>query len=329
MKIPVLTVISFFCGFHLMAQLQERPINLHGALRVVENQMIDKAGLPPQLRGLSLSWSVWGGKKYYNAEVVDWLTKDFNISLLRASMGVQPDGGYLKNRDEQMKLMITVIDKAIKEGIYVLIDWHDHNADQHLEESKAFFTIMAQKYAKVPNVIYEIFNEPSKQSWEVVKRYSVEVIKTIRQYDTKNIIVIGSPRWDQDVDLAASDPIQGFGNLVYSFHFYTSDPSHQEKLRTKAELAMKKGIALFVTEWGVGESNGNGEFDREKTAIWMEWMEKNRLSWVNWNVTDKNETTALMLKGASIKGGWKSEQLTEAGKYIRKQLLMLNKRPHL
>ena len=325
MKRSILTVAFLLYAFCLTAQQSMSPVALHGALRVEGSRMVNKAGISPQLRGISLSWSLWGGKKYYNPEVVQWLTSDFKISLLRASMGVQPEGGYLRNREEQMQLMLTVIDKAISEGIYVLIDWHDHNAEQHLEESKAFFAVMAQKYAGVPNVIYEIFNEPAKQSWEVVKNYSVEVIKTIRQYDTKNVIVIGSPRWDQDVDVAASDPIRGFDNLVYSFHFYASDPNHQEKLREKAELAMKRGLALFVTEWGVGESNGNGEFNRKKTAVWMEWMEKNRLSWVNWNVTDKNETTALMLPGASTKGGWKSGELTESGKYIRKQLHRLNK----
>jgi endoglucanase len=184
---------------------------------------------------------------------------------------------------------------------------------------------MSKKYSGVPNVIYEIFNEPAKQSWEVVKNYSVEVIKTIRQYDPNNIIVVGSPRWDQDVDVAAADPIKGFDNLVYSFHFYASDPNHQEGLRAKAELAMKRGLALFVTEWGVGESNGNGEFNLEKTGRWLDWMEQNRLSWVVWNVTDKNETTALMLPGAPANGGWKPEQLTANGKYMREQLRLLNK----
>jgi len=325
MKFLVLTLALFFAMGQMIAQHANRPSDINGALKVEGNCMVNNAGIPPQLRGISLSWSVWGGKKYYNPEVVGWLTKDFKISLLRASMAVQPLGGYLTNREEQMNLMVTVIDKAISEGIYVLIDWHDHNAEQHLEESKAFFAVMAKKYAGVPNVIYEIFNEPARQSWEIVKNYSVEVIKTIRQYDTRNVIVVGSPRWDQDVDVAAADPIVGFGNLVYSFHFYASDPNHQDKLRAKAEMAMSRGLALFVTEWGVGESNGNGVFDRGKTALWMDWMEKNRLSWALWNVTDKQETTALLLPGAPVGGNWTVEQLTESGKYIREQLLILNK----
>jgi len=318
------TIVLFLFFVNSMAQ-QSRPVDLNGALRIEKNQMVNKDGIAPQLRGISLSWSLWQGKKYYNPKVIDWLTSDFKISLLRASMGVQPDSGYLKNRDEQLKLMTTVIDQAIKNGIYVLIDWHDHNADQHLEESKAFFTIMAKKYSGVPNVIYEIFNEPATQSWDVIKAYSVEVIKTIRQYDPKTVIVVGNPRWDQDVDVAAADPIKGFKNLVYSFHFYASDPNHQEKLRAKADLAMKQGIALFVTEWGVGESNGDGVFNRDKTALWLNWMESNHLSWANWNVTDKKETTALLMSGASVDGGWSNRDLTDAGVYIREQLRKLNK----
>ena len=301
------------------------PVEVHGQLRVNGNQLTDSSGKPAQLRGISLSWSLWEGKKYYNPVVVDWLTKDFKINLLRASMGVQPDSGYLNNSAEQLILMTKVIDQCITNGIYVLIDWHDHNADQHLGQSKKFFSLMAQKYAGKPNVIYEIFNEPVHQTWPVVKKYAIEVIKEIRKFDKKNIIVIGSPRWDQDVDLVASDPITGYENLIYSFHFYASDPNHQEKLRAKAEVAMHMGIALFVTEWGVGESNGNGEFNRKKTKIWLEWLEKNKLSWDVWHITDKKETTAMLVPGAAVKGEWKKDELTDCGCYIRDVLNQLNK----
>ena len=301
------------------------PVDLHGQLRVQGNQLVDKLGLPPRLRGISLSWSIWEGKKYYNPKVVDWLSKDFSISLLRAAMGVQPNGGYLQKREEHISLMVKVIDQAIKNGIYVLIDWHDHNADQHLEASKEFFSIMAQKYSGTPNVIYEIFNEPVHLGWPQVKTYAVEVIKTIRKYDPKNVIVIGSPTWDQDVDIAALDPITGFDNLAYSFHFYSSDPGHQEKLREKGDLALKRGIALFVTEWGVAQSNGNGEINREKTRVWLDWLEKNKLSWAVWHITDKNESTAIIKPGTSPKGNWKEVDLTECGTYIREQIRRLNK----
>lgn len=301
------------------------PIARHGRLQVKENQIVNKTGEPPQLRGISFSWSIWAGKKYYNTAVVDWLVDDFKVTLLRLSMAIEPDGGYLQQPHEQAALIQQVADHAIKRGVYVIIDWHDHNAEKNAEQAKAFFGQMARRYAGTPNVIYEIWNEPEQQTWPVIKTYSLELIETIRKHDPDNLIVVGSPHWDQDVDVAAEDPITGYRNIAYSFHFYASDPRHQENLRKKAETAIAKGLPLLVTEWGVGEANGDGVFDLEKTDRWMEWMEKHQLSWVNWNLTDKAETTAILVPGASIKGNWNPEALTAAGKYAKESLHKLNK----
>ncbi len=282
--------------------------------------------MPPQLRGISFSWSIWQGRKYYNPSVVNWLATDFKVSLIRASMAVQPDHGYLQEPEAQTELVENVVDQAVKDGIYVLVDWHDHHSNQHIPQAKEFFTKMAKHYSGVPNVIYEIWNEPEGNiSWDTVKNYAVQLITEIRKYDKQNLIVVGSPRWDQDVDVVAGSPVSGFNNVAYSFHFYASDPNHQEKLRARADIAIKKGLPLMITEWGVGESNGNGKFDRELVKTWLTWMEQNKLSWVNWNITDKKETTALLLPGAPDNGGWTEGQLTPAGNYIREQLRALNK----
>lgn len=300
------------------------PVAKHGALKVVDSRMVNQHGVPPQLRGVSFSWSIWQGQKYYNTDVVDWLIEDFDVSLLRFSMAIEPAGGYLEQPATQAELIETTVDHAIRRGVYVIIDWHDHNADKNIEEAKAFFAKMAKKYAGVPNVIYEIWNEPESQTWPVIKAYSEEVIDVIREYDVDNLIIIGSSRWDQDVDITALNPIQGRHNLVYSFHFYASDPHHQEILRQKAERAMQRGLPLFVTEWGVGESNGDGVFDRNKTDQWVNWMEQHQLSWANWNLTDKDESTALLRPGSMAKGEWPLESLTESGRYIRELLKQLN-----
>jgi endoglucanase len=301
------------------------PVARNGALKVHDGKLVNQQGIAPQLRGISLSWSLWQGRKYYNPGVVSWLAGDFKISILRVAMGVEPDGGYLQQPDEQQKLVTVAVDQAIREGIYVLIDWHDHHANQHLGDSKEFFKQMAKKYAGVPNVIYEIWNEPAKTDWKTVKDYAMQVIPIIRKYDKNNIIVVGSPNWDQDVDIAAADPITGFNNIAYSFHFYASDNYHQEALRARADKAIKLALPLIITEWGVGEANGDGEFNMQKTQTWLKWMEDNQLSWANWNITDKHETTAILQKDAPIYGGWTDANLTPAGAYIRNVLRELNK----
>lgn len=319
------TILLVFCFCFLSTAQTTTPIIEHGALKVSGGRMVDRKNQPPQLRGISLSWSIWGGRKYYNPDVVRWLKKDFNANLLRVSMAVEPEGGYLKDPQGQEDLIIPVIDEAIKQGIYVLIDWHDHHANVNIGRAKSFFSKMSKKYAGIPNVIYEIWNEPERVEWKVVKDYANEVATEIRKNDPENIIVVGSPHWDQDIDLVAREPLIGFRNIVYSFHFYASEPGHQESLMRRADQALNAGLPVFVTEWGVGEATGDGVFDVQKTEKWFSWMEKHKISSANWNVTDKKETTALLLAGAAATGSWPLDMLSPAGLYIRTQLRKLNK----
>lgn len=324
-KILFTTLLIISASNLLFAQKIPKPVAVNGALSVKDGQVVNQHGIPPELRGLSFSWSIWQGRKYYNTDVVDWICKDFKVSLIRASMAVQPDRGYLQEPDSQKQLIVNVVDEAIRKGVYVLIDWHDHNGYLHIPQSKQFFGEMAQRYKGVPNVIYEIWNEPERVEWDTVKNYAIQVIAEIRKYDPDNLIVVGSPHWDQDVDVAAASPITGFKNIAYSFHFYASDPNHQDALRAKADKAIKMGLPIIVTEWGVGEASGNGVFDLDENKKWVDWMTQNKLSWVNWNITDKDETTALLKPGASPDGEWGQGDLTPDGVYVRALLRELNK----
>lgn len=282
-------------------------------------------GQPAQLRGISLSWSIWGGAKYYNPDVVDELIDAFKCNVIRVSMAVEPEDGYLRNPELQWSRITPVVDRALQRGVYVVMDWHDHHADRNVKEAVAFFDRFSAKYAGNPLIVYEIWNEPERIDWKIIKTYAETLIPVIRKNDPENLIVVGSSTWDQDIDIVAKDPLTGFHNIAYSFHFYASEPHHQESLRNRATGAIEAGLPVFVTEWGVGESNGDGVFDLEKNKTWMDWMEKYRLSWINWNVTDKKETTALLNPGAPVNGKWEEKHLTPAGLYIKKHLVRLNK----
>ncbi|MGV8880335.1 MAG: glycoside hydrolase family 5 protein [Sphingobacteriaceae bacterium] len=317
-------ILMFIVSCYTAYAQEKTPVALHGQLSVANGKIVDHHNQAAPLRGVSMFWSIWEGQQYYNPEVINWLRKDFKISLLRLAMGIEPKGGFLSNPIQQKELVISSVDAAIKNGLYVVIDWHDHHAHQHQDKAIAFFSEMAKRYAGKENVIYEIYNEPLQIDWQIIKSYAVDVIKAIRIYDKENIIIVGSPSWDQDVDVAAKDPITGFKNIAYSFHFYASDPNHQERLRKKADIAIAAGLPLFITEWGVGESNGNGIFDIRKTDKWIKWMEDNKLSWANWSLVDKKETTAILSNGAPVNGGWTTGQLSPGGQYIRNKLRTLN-----
>lgn len=124
---------------------------------------------------------------------------------------------------------------------------------------------MATRYKGVPNVIYEVFNEPVEDSWEQVKSYSVEVIKTIRAIEPDAVILVGCPHWDQDIHLAADDPITGYSNIMYTLHFYAN--THGQWLRDRADYALGKGLPIFVSECAGMEASGDGPSVKKSGGI--------------------------------------------------------------
>ena len=289
-------------------------VTQNGLLTVSGNKIVNKNTDPVSFAGNSFFWSNdnWGGERFYNPSTVKWLKTDWNSKIVRAAMGVEDPGGYLDNKQANKSRLKTIVEAAIEEGIYVIIDWHSHHAEDHLDEAKLFFQEMAQTYGETENVIYEIYNEPLDVSWsEVVKPYAIQVIQAIRAIDPDNLIIVGSPEWSQRVDLVAEDPITTFSNIAYTLHFYTV--YHQEWLRDRATAAINNGIPIFVTEWG---SIGYSIIDSEANK-WMNWCHTNKISHVNWAVNDKEEEWSIVIPGASTTGQWQESDLTEAGKLAK------------
>lgn len=292
-----------------------QPVKEHGKLSVKRTQLVNQNGEAVVLRGVSYGWHNWW-PRFYNASTVKWFRDDWGATVVRAAMGIDPDRGYLRSRDWSLERIETVIQAAIENDMYVIIDWHSHKV--HTEEAKEFFTQMAEKYGHLPHVIYEIFNEPERIAWEPVKQYSIEVMKAIREVDPDNIILVGSPHWCQDLHIVADDPIEGFTNIMYTMHFYAA--THKQFLRDRCDYALSKGIPIFVSECAGMEATGNGPINHEEWQTWLEWMEANKLSWVTWSIADKNETCSMMLPAASSDGGWKDSDMKEWGIMTRKNL---------
>lgn len=301
----IMLVLLIVCqGFIAVAQ----PVKTHGKLKAEGTLLKDEKGKPVVLRGMSFGWhNYW--PRFYNAGAVKELHNNWECSVVRAAMGVEPKNGYKEKPEESTKLIKAVVDAAIKEGIYVIIDWHSHNIN--LEESKKFFAEMATAYGKYPNVIYEIFNEPDEESWSEVKAYSQAVISTIRAIDPDNVILVGNPHWDQDIHLVADDPITDVNNIMYTVHFYAA--THKQNLRDRCDYALKKNIPIFISESAGMEATGDGPLNEKEWIAWLDWAESKKISWVTWSVADKNETCSVLLPSASANGNWTDRDIKESG----------------
>lgn len=292
----------------------------HGQLKVQGNKIVDKDGTAIQLRGMSLFWSQWMGK-YYTKETVKWLKDDWKCTVVRAAMGVEDADGYISKSEIEKQKVFTVIDAAIEEGIYVIVDWHSHHAENYKTEAKSFFNEVSKKYGNTPNVIYETYNEPLNVSWaNTLKPYHEDVIATIRE-NSNNLIICGTRSWSQRVDEVIGNTIDD-ENIAYTLHYYSA--THKQELRDIAQKAIDNNIAIFVTEYGITEANGNGSFNDEESKLWWDFLDKNSISHCNWSIADKEELSAALKPGASPLGEWPESDITESGKKVRAELIAKN-----
>ncbi|MCH6256151.1 glycoside hydrolase family 5 protein [Puniceicoccaceae bacterium K14] len=296
------------------------PVERHGSLSVDGNRIVDKSGEAVSLAGVSLFWSNegWGGNRFYNENTISYLKNDWDATIVRAAIGVDGDGSYLENPKENWENLKTAVDAAIENGIYVIVDWHSHHAEDYPQAAVDFFIKVASEYGEYPNLIYEIYNEPlNTASWEEdVVPYSEHVIAAIRKIDPDNLIVVGSPTWSQDVDVASKNPIIGYENIVYTLHFYAG--THKEGLRKKAEVALENGIALMVTEWGTVEASGDGAVDHESVAEWASFMKTHNLSHCVWAFNDKDEGASILVPNSDPdQESWPDVSLTESGLLVK------------
>jgi endoglucanase len=294
----------------------------NGQLNVKGSQLVNDKGEPIVLRGVSYGWHNWW-PRFYNSGSVKWLKKDWKVTVLRAAMGVDvdSDSAYIRNPEFTLKRIEDVAKACIKNDIYVIIDWHTHR--MLTDEAKTFFAMMAKKYGEYPHVIYEIYNEPVYDSWIDLKTYASEVIGAIRAEDPDNIILVGNPHWGQDIHIVADDPLQGFENIMYTLHFYAA--THEKWLRERGNYALGKGIPVFVSECAAMEASGDGPIDEEKFQAWVEWMEKNKISWITWSISDKDETCSMLYPSAKSTGKWQEKDLKKSGLLMREMLRKYNR----
>lgn len=291
-----------------------------GRLHVKGTKLVDKKGHEVQLSGVSTHGLSWY-PQYVNDKCFAQLHDKWGANVVRLAMYTEEYNGYCsgdaKNRSDLKKLIKKGVRLAKKHKMYVIVDWHilsDGNPNSHKKEAKAFFREMSREFKGYNNVIYEICNEPNNgTSWKEIKSYAKSVISTIRENDKKAVIVVGTPTWSQDVDQAAAAPMKG-ENLMYALHFYAA--THKADLRNKMTAAINKGLPVFVTEYGICDASGNGAIDKEEANRWVQTMDEYGVSYIAWNLSNKQESSSIIKSSCPKVSGFKKSELSDEGRWL-------------
>lgn len=306
------------------AQKEKTPFEKYGALQVKGSKLLAEDGSVCQLHGVSTHGIAWF-PAYVNKSAFKNLRDQWNVDTIRLALYTAEYNGYCnsgaENRTKQRKKVYAGIDAAIDLGMYVIVDWHilsDGNPNQYVSRAKDFFGKVSKKYKNQENIIYEICNEPNGNvSWTQIKKYAKQVIPVIRKNDPDAIIIVGTPTWSQEVDKAAASPLK-YDNLLYSLHFYAG--THKQELRDKMTKAIKKGLPIFVSEFSICDASGNGALNKTQGKKWMAALNKYGISYVAWNLSNKNESSALIKASCKKTKGWVRSDFSASGKWYMDQI---------
>ena len=293
-----------------------------GRLQVVGAALTDKDENPVQLKGFSTHGLSWF-PQYVNAACFSELA-GWGANLARLAIYTDENGGWCTggDRDTLRSLIDDGVAFAKEADMYVIIDWHvlhDLDPNVHLAEAKDFWDEMSKRYAASKHVIYEICNEPNGDTtWADVKSYAETIIPIIRANDPHAPILVGTPTWSQDIDQAASDPLQGYDNVMYTLHFYAA--THKDDLRQRLRGAVDAGLPVFVSEYGICDASGNGGLDLDSAQAWMELLDELGISSACWNLSNKDESSSFIVSTCDKTSRFSDTDLSESGTWFRAML---------
>lgn len=289
-----------------------------GPLQVKGAQLCGADGQPVQLKGVSTHGLSWF-PQYVNQPLFTELRQEWNASVVRLAMYTAESGGYCTdgNKEDLYALVKDGVNYATSADLYVIVDWHilaDGNPLQNADAAANFFSRMSADLAENNNVIYEICNEPNgNATWTDIKSYAQRIIPLIRANDPDAVILVGTPTWSQEVDKAAANPLD-FDNIMYTMHFYAA--THTQDLRDRLATAVEGGLPVFVSEFGICDASGNGRIDYESADAWVQLMDQLNVSYICWNLSNKNEASALFRPNCSKTSGFSTNDLSAEGQWL-------------
>lgn len=278
---------------------RESLVSYNGELSISEGNIVNKDGLIVRLKGVSTHNLYWFGR-IYTKENLKELRDTWGINTIRLAIYTNPDeDGYIKH-PEQISQIENLIDLCVELDLYVIVDWHilkDNDPNIYKKESLEFFETISNKYGSIPNVIYEICNEPNGNdvSWdEDIKPYAIDVIETIRNNSPNSLIIVGLADWCKDINSAQNNMLKD-NKVLYSVHFYANAKDNNQLMENLLQAKQGK-MPIIVSECGASKVSGDGTLNEDEFRDCIMSLEKNNISWIVWQFSEKDESSSLLIR---------------------------------
>lgn len=186
-----------------------------------------------------------------------------------------------------------IVTWAVESNQYVILDLHfigniETGAGDEMYESKTkptafsavFWELVAGYFKNVPNVIFEIYNEPASIDGKTWGENAQLLVNTIRNAGAKQVILVSGTDYAYDLSWWVTNPLPE-ENIAYTAHIF---PNRGQGLKMLDEIS--DSLPVIVTEWGYiakGEPVGQPYLlgDRDQYAIPMlQVMEQKGIGWV-------------------------------------------------
>jgi endoglucanase len=317
-------------------------------LKVVKNAVVNSQGERVRLRGVNVASMEWSsdGEKHI-LKTIETAIRDWHVNHVRLPLAQDRWFGKAKEQHDEGKAYRALVKQAVDlcsaAGCYIILDLHWSDTGEWGKEigqhkmpdknSAAFWKEAATAYKNHPAVIFDLYNEPFRVSWDVwmkggettEKNKAGEsttyqavgmqtLLDTVRATGAKNVVIVGGLDWSYDLGEIVNgrrivDP-DGNG-VIYANHAYPFKGDTVEKWIAKMEKATKE-LPVIISEFGSDRKGGAGLSGEEWVRKVLEALEKHEWNWTAWDLHPA--------AGPTLVSDWKYTPTPYFGVLVKKAL---------
>lgn len=271
-------------------------------LQIEGNKIINKSGNVVTLKGVNIiSPGKLHSRNMFNKTLLTEIS-DTEANVIR--IPVDPEV-WLKDKDYIWRYLDPAINWAGELGMYVIIDLHfignimtgegkqmPNINIPPIDLTNDFWKQVASHYKDVPNVLFEIYNEPANIKANEWRECAVNIVDIIRNTGANQIVIVSGTEYSRDLSWALDSPVIE-NNIAYSCHIY---PGHSQLLWSHWFGELATHYPVIMTEWGFIDEHRNttnqdfliGDKDTYGIPL-LKYLEEKNIGWLAWSYDDKWE----------------------------------------